>query len=386
MERTSRLAGSPAAALVFTTLLTQGPLSRVDIVRRTGLSSGAVTKAVRPLIDAGYLLELSEGRAEAVIGRPASPLRVRAERAFFVGVKVTADELIAVVTDMRARVGSSRHVCLPSTRVEDVVAAIGRVTVDLLSESGDVRVRAAHVGVALAGDVDRLSGVVGYSPFLGWRDVALAERVEAATGLTAVIENDVRALTVAEQWFGAGVGTASFALVTVGAGIGCGIFVNGAVVSGAHGVAGEIGHLPIAVDGPPCHCGGRGCVEAVASDPAILEQVAAATGSGRIGMGEAVALARGGHAEARAVFERAGHAIGLALAAVANLVGPERIVISGEGLVAYDLFEGQIRETFAAEAFGAAARCDLVVRPLPFEEWARGAAAAAIRTLVTPGR
>src|SRR5207247_2547840 len=84
---------TPAAALVFTTVLTQGPLSRVEIVRRTGLSSGAVTKAVRPLIEAGYLVELSEDRAEVVIGRPASPLRVRAERAFFAGIKVTGDEL-----------------------------------------------------------------------------------------------------------------------------------------------------------------------------------------------------------------------------------------------------------------------------------------------------
>ena len=86
---------SPAAAVVFTTVLTQGPLSRVAVVRRTSLSSAAVTKAVRPLIEAGYLVELAEGRPEASIGRPASPLRVRADRAFFVGVKLTGDELIS---------------------------------------------------------------------------------------------------------------------------------------------------------------------------------------------------------------------------------------------------------------------------------------------------
>ena len=67
-----------------------------------------------------------------------------------------------------------------------------------------------------------------------------------------------------------------------------------------------------------------------------------------------------------------------------DLVGPERIVVSGEGLRAYDLFEAEIRETFAAQAFGAAARCPLTIRPLPFEEWARGAAAVAIQTLVIP--
>jgi len=379
-----RLVGTPAAALVFTTVLTQGPLSRVEIVRRTGLSSGAVTKAVRPLIEAGYLVELSEDRAEVVIGRPASPLRVRAERAFFAGIKVTGDELIAVVTDLRARVRAARRLPLTSRSVDDVVAAIGQVTDDLLAESGDYRARTHRVGVAVSGDVDQRTGLVRYSPFLGWRDVALAQRVRAATGLATVLENDVRALTVAEQWFGAGVGAASFAVVTVGAGIGCGIFANGAVVSGAHGVAGEIGHLPILSDGPACHCGGRGCVEAIASDPAILRQVVAATGQADIAMEDALALARSGDAAVRAVFTRAGHAIGLALASVANLVGPERIVISGEGLAAYDLFEDQIRETFATQAFGAAAQCDLVVRPLPFEEWARGAAAVAIRTLVVP--
>ncbi len=66
---------------------------------------------------------------------------------------------------------------------------------------------------------------------------------------------------------------------------------------------------------------------------------------------------------------------------MANLVGPERIIVSGEGLDAYDLFADEIRETFATQAFGAAAHCELILRPLPFEEWARGAAAIAVQTL-----
>jgi len=93
---------SPAAAVVFTTVLTMGPLSRVDVAERTGLSSAAVTKAVRPLLDAGYLEETPDQRVH--VGRPASPLHVRSDAAFFVGVKVTATELIGVVTDLRARI------------------------------------------------------------------------------------------------------------------------------------------------------------------------------------------------------------------------------------------------------------------------------------------
>ena len=97
---------SPAAAVVFTTVLTMGPLSRVDVAERTGLSSAAVTKAVRPLLDAGYLEETPDQRVH--VGRPASPLHVRSDAAFFVGVKVTANELIGVVTDLRSRVRFDR--------------------------------------------------------------------------------------------------------------------------------------------------------------------------------------------------------------------------------------------------------------------------------------
>jgi predicted NBD/HSP70 family sugar kinase len=375
---------SPAAARVFVAVLTEGPLSRVDVGRRTGLSSGAVSRAVRPLLDAGYLVERADGRAGAGLGRPANPLEVDSDRAFFVGIKVTGDELIGVVTDLRARIRSVRHLPLRARDVDTVVTAAGRVVNELQAAAGGLGRAVRQLGLAVSGDVDSASGLVRYSPFLGWRDVPLAALAERATGLATVVENDVRALTVAEQWFGAGVGASTFALVTVGAGIGCGLVVNGAVVSGAHGVAGELGHVPIETEGPPCHCGGRGCVEAIAADPAIVRQVRAATRVPDLTAEDAVALARAGDGPSRAVFARAGHAIGLALAAVANLVGPERIVISGEGLAAYDLLEDQIREAFAAQAFGAVARCELIVRPLPFEEWARGAAAVAIQRLVAP--
>ncbi len=192
----------------------------------------------------------------------------------------------------------------------------------------------------------------------------------------------MRALTVAEQWFGDGVGLSDFAVVTVGAGIGCGLVVHGRVVSGAHGVAGEIGHVPVDPDGPPCHCGNSGCLEAVAADAAILARVREVTGSDVAGTAEAVALAHRGDEGARAVYARAGEAIGRGIATVANLLGPQRVIISGEGLAAYDLYARQIRDGFAAAAFGSAARCEVRTRPLPFEEWARGAAATAIQSFV----
>ncbi|MBE8522296.1 ROK family protein [Amycolatopsis sp. H6(2020)] len=367
---------------MFTTVLTEGPVSRVDVARRTGLSSAAVTKAARPFIEAGYLEELtSGGRTAPGAGRPANPLAIRPDREYFVGVKITGDDLIGVVTDLRADVRASAHHALTSHDVGHVVRALADLVGELLSGAGRLRERAYCLGVAVSGDVDRASGVVRYSPFLGWRDVPLASLLEEATGLTATLENDVKALAVAEQWFGEGVGASSFALVTVGTGIGSALVVNGDLIRGAHGVAGEIGHVPVADGGPPCHCGGRGCVEAIASTEAILTLARDVSGEPALTMEDAVARARGGDEPLRGVFAGAGHAIGLGLAALVNLFGPERVVVSGEGVATYDLFEDQIRRTFAVQAFGSAARCGLVIRPLPFEEWARGAAAVAIQSL-----
>lgn len=367
---------TPAAATVFITVLTRGPMSRVDVARAVDLSGAAVTKAARPLIDAGYLVELpSPHRADAGAGRPANPLAIRADREHFVGIKVTADELIGVVTDLRAQVVTAQHRRLRGRGVDEVVDELAALAAELRYASP---VRAHRLGVAVSGDVDRPAGLVRYSPFLDWHDVPLAKLVEDATGLLTTVENDVKALAVAEQWFGQGVGVDSFALVTIGAGIGCALVLGGRLVAGAHGVAGELGHLPVSERREPCHCGASGCLEAVASTAALLTSARAAAGTPTLTIEAAAERARGGDEALRRVFADAGHAIGLGLASVANLFGPERIVVSGEGLAAYDLLEDQIRASFQRQAFGAATRCALVIRPLPFEQWARGAAAVAI--------
>jgi predicted NBD/HSP70 family sugar kinase len=378
------LAASPAGAAILTALVIEGPQSRVSLARKLGLSSAAVTKAARPLIDAGYLTEhAATERTGPGAGRPAAPLSVCPDREFFVGVKLTGDELIGVVCDLTAQVRAVAHHRLASAEVDDVIAAISALVGSLL-DSGPFKERTGRIGLAVSGDVDRRSGLVRYSPFLRWHNVSLAKLVADATGLVVTVENDVKALTTAEHWFGEGAGADSFALVTVGSGIGCGLVVNGRLVAGGHGVAGEIGHLSVDAAGPFCYCGGRGCVEAIAGTEPLVAQARTVTARPSLSLEDAVALARGGDPGVTAVFARAGEAIGLGIAAVANLVGPSRIVVSGEGLAAYDLFETSIRAGFERQAFGAAADCPLSIRPLPFEEWARGAAAVSIQSRVIP--
>ncbi len=394
-EQTAKtLAATPAASAVLALLLTEGPLSRVEAARRLGLSSAAVTKAARPFLDAGYLHELASQRTAPGAGRPVSPLAVTTQREFFAGVKVIADgaadgphgEIVGVLCDLRAQVRVSLRRPLPDHGPEAVVLELAALVDQLLDSATDFRARTHHLGIAVAGDIDRTRGLVRRSAGLGWRNIPLAQLAADATGLDATVENDVKALTVAEHWFGEGAGTDSFALVTVGSGIGCGIVVDGRLLTGAHGVAGEIGHLCIDPNGARCRCGARGCVETVAATGAILAAARDVSGDTDLDFARAVERARAGDERVKEVFAKAGTAMGLAVAAMVNVCGPERIVVSGEGLDTYDLFEERIWASFAAHAFGAAAQATVLIRPRPFEQWARGAAAVSIQALFQQGR
>jgi len=388
-DRTSRgrrpELGTTTSAEIFTRIITNGPISRVEIGRLTGLSPAKVTKTVSPLIRDGFVT-VGEHAEHSTPGRPVYPLSVVPRAMVAIGVKVNADEVVAATVSLGNELLASTRRSLPEHSPETVAAAIVEVARELIAELRDDASALAGVGVAVSGDIDSDTGVVRDSPLLGWAQVPLGAEVEARLEVPVIVENDVLALAKAEQWFGEGTEAESFAIITIGAGIGCGIYVNRDVVSGSHGVAGEIGHLPLARPDALCVCGRRGCVEAVASSRAILEAVQTDHADPTLTLEDVVRLAHEGDAGAVTAFERAGTAIGAALAATVNLIGPEVVVIAGEGVTDYDLYERRIRDEFSAHAFGAAGNCRLVVRGHTFLDWARGAAVTALRAalVVTP--
>ncbi|MEV6130562.1 ROK family transcriptional regulator [Streptomyces violaceusniger] len=366
---------------VLTEILKRGPIPRIEVARRTGLSQTAVTKAVARLAEQG-LISAHDHRRSPAPGRPVQPLSVQEEAALAIGITVRVDEIFGVVTTLRADVRHSIHRPLASTVPAAVADSVATVIDTLLADLGPDAGRVRGAGVAVSGEVDSSAGIVRASPRLNWTDVPLRDLVRERHDLPVLIDNDVRALSIAEEWFGIGVDASSFAILTIGAGIGCGLYVNGDIVAGDHGVAGEIGHLPLGPSDLLCTCGRHGCVETVASSSAIIQAIRAAKQDPLLTMREAVALARSGDAEARGAFERAGSVIGLALATVANLVGPGSILVAGESVTNYDLFDLRLREAFEAHVFGSAGACTIVAKSHTFEDWARGSAASAIQALV----
>jgi predicted NBD/HSP70 family sugar kinase len=359
---------------VFVELLVHGPMSRAEAARRLDLSPSALTKLTKPLLENGYLVEQPLA-SRNVLGRPSLPLSVDAGRAQFIGIKLTADELFGVRTDLVATVHAEVRHSLPDHDVRAIVAQIATAVSQLREPDHLV----TAVGLSLAGVVFPGDPVVHASPFLGWREVPLADLVREQTGLPVVLDNDVRALTAAQQWFGAGVGQRSFALVTVGAGIGCGLVINDHLATGHSRATGLIGHLAIDGNGPLCEQGHRGCARAYATSTAVRRSIRSALDRPELTFDDCLALARDGNTVARRVVDDAGRALGQVVATVANLTGPDVVILSGEAIDMITISDAAFHASLQQHTHWTADPVPVIIRPFAFNEWARGAAVAALQ-------
>jgi N-acetylglucosamine repressor len=268
----------------------------------------------------------------------------------------------------------------PFQAVEGIAAAIEAC----IAQAGIAQTSVLRVGVGLSGLIDSTRGICCYSAILDWTDFELGPALEYRLRLPVRIDNDVNTLAVAECHFGAGRDVDDFLLVTIGRGVGLGVVVGGEIYRGAHGGAGEFGHMTVDTSdaAPLCNCGKRGCLEAVASDYGILR---AATGEDpghhvKDAMNELLGRANDDDERVRAIFSRAGVALGVALANLVNIFDPALVLLGGEGMRAGDLLLGSLRETLPRHIFGRAAgervetRLPLITLTTTDVEWARGAA------------
>ncbi|MGX7829691.1 ROK family protein [Actinokineospora sp. 24-640] len=344
-------------------------MPRAAIAPRLNLSRPTLSRVTRTLADHGLLVD--GGRERLVgVGRPLEILEVRAAAHHFLGVKLTGDRLYAALTDLTSSVVATESEALTSVEPGAVVRQIARVVRRFPGFTG--------LGVTVGGVVR--DGVVSGAGFLDWDgEVRLAEALQEATGVPTAVDNDVQALTAAVHWFGAGVGVSSMVLITVGAGVGTGLVVDGRVVRGARGLPPRFAHLLVdPVGGPECGYGHRGCVSSFLMTHVILRRL-----GGRVSYEEAVALARAGDPEAVRVFTESGYALGALIGHAANFLDPERVLLTGEGLPLYEVATEAVERGMADVFEGDAAAIHLVVQPFDFGEWARSAAILAIRAVIT---
>lgn len=364
-----------ASLAVALEVLIHGPISRAEIARRLDLSAGSLTRLSTPLIDAGLLVEVGE-RADGRAGRPSRLLDVVPSSRHFIGMKLTADEVLGVVTDLRATVLDTLTVRLDSRDPDSVADAIAGVARTLSGRVDSV----TALGVGIGGLVGE-HGLVRSAPFLEWTDVPLGAMLEARTGLPTVVDNDLVAFTEYEHWFGAGRGVDDFAVLTLGAGIGFGLVVHDELVVSDDSGIGLVGHWPLDPYGPVCPSGHRGCAKSVLEQGAIVTNVSAALGR-PVGYDEAMDLAAQGEPAAKRLVDDAGRGLGTLLAAIANLTTPRLIVLGGEGVGLVEVARDAIQEGIAQHRDPRATPLALVSTPGDNTEWCRGAAVLAIQRYV----
>lgn len=356
-------------------VLLRGPISRSEIARRLGLSPGSLTRLSTPLLESGLLVEAGE-RGDGRAGRPSRLLDIVPASRHFIGMKLMGDQVLGALTDLRADVIAARSARFESTDPDHVVSVIARIAAELAEQAPAV----TALGLGVGGLLDP-SGRVISAPFLEWENVPLESLVESSTGIPTVVCNDLVAFTGYEHWFGAGRDVDQFAVLTLGAGVGYGLVANGAVVSSPDAGIGLVGHWPLDPFGPVCPAGHRGCARSILTQSAIVTGVGSALGRA-VDYDEALSLAEQGEPAARRVVDDAGRGLGRLIAAIANLVMPQIIVVGGEGVRLIEVARTAIEEGISADRDPRARTVPLVTTTGDNTEWCRGAAAIAIQTHV----
>jgi glucokinase len=234
-----------------------------------------------------------------------------------------------------------RHATRPTGT--DPFAALCGVVAEL--DVGSV----AGVGIGCAGPIDTVVGTVSPINIPAWRDFPLVDRVRELVGAPVVLAGDAVCMALGEHWVGAGQGTDAMLGMVVSTGVGGGLVLGGRPFPGLTGNAGHVGHVVVEPDGEPCSCGGRGCVETVASGPGLVRWARA---RGWVG-DDAAALAASAHAGdavAGEAFRRCGRAVGLAIVATAAVCDLDLAVVGGGVAQTGDLLFSPVRDTIATHA------------------------------------
>ncbi|MFB7506830.1 ROK family transcriptional regulator [Streptomyces broussonetiae] len=303
----------------------EGSLSRAAVASRIGLTRAAVSTLVDELIRWRLLEELGPERPGRV-GRPGSALAVSGRGPAGIGAEIGVDHLAVCAVDLRGAV-RARAVRRGGNRgraPEAVAAELTKLVRHIAAEAETEGLWPAGLAVAVPGLVARDGRTVVRAPNLDWHDTDVGALLPGEWPLT--VDNEANYGALAELWLGEGT-PRDFLHVSAEIGIGAAVVVDGGLLRGTRGFAGELGHVPVQPDGPPCPCGGRGCLEQYAGEEAVLRAAGLEPREDRVGL--LAGRAAEGDESVRGALRDAGTALGIALTGAVNLLDPETVVLGG---------------------------------------------------------
>lgn len=358
------------AAIFDAVRVNQDGISRADVARITDLSRATVSAIVDDLLQAGLVREARIGASRG--GRRPTILELNPDAGRVVGIDIGATHLNVAVADLRGTVLAVSEsdfdiAAGPAKGLEQVKEVVEEMLTS--AECSWRSVKAVTVGVP--GPVVEKLGAVAAPPIMpGWDGFPIQKQLKDLWGRPVFVVNDSDLGALGEWRFGAGKGESILAFIKIGTGIGCGILLDGQIYRGVIGTAGEIGHVTISEDGPPCTCGNYGCLEAMAGGRAIAQRAQLAIKAGQrtsltsiyatreLNARDVAEAARNGDTVSQQLLGDAGRHIGSALASLINLLNPGLVIIGGKvgqsGDVILNPIRSAVRDHTMKPAFQAA--------------------------------
>ena len=345
------------------------PISRVEIARRLDVNRSTITDITKPMINSGLLNEKAIDSSEIVRtqGRPPIGLSFVDTEDFFVGLNLGVRHSQVGLATLSGEVLAEEEFVTPS----DADEAIKTAQVKIKSLCAGVEGRTLRtIGVSVPGPVDATRRKLLYAPHLGWKDVAIADKLQAglfgkSEAVPITIENDATAAAIYESRLkmrdAVNNPFSNFILVRSGTGIGVGLVLEGEIYRGSGsglGIAGEFGHMTIVADGKPCACGNRGCWEKYASASSAAALYTGDRPQARdkeLRFVEIVGRAEGGEVRARRTLEKIGHYLGIGIANVIMGIGISQVIVSGRLVYGWNYIKEPLRESIKRSIVGKTA-------------------------------
>lgn len=331
-----------------------GPVARIELGQELGLSPATITAITSDLVREHRLNELPVAApASAKRGRPRVLVDLNADAINVIGLRLTTNEIRVILGDQKGRIVNEKATKLQTLELSEtaLIATIKELIDDFL-RSLNSRFAPKAIGVAIQGAVNGRLGEIVWSPAFSCRHIQIQQPLERNFGVPVTVVNDANCLATA-MWHKAEYRQLNdFAVIEFDNGVGMGIIIDGELYFGHNGAAAEFGHTKYIPHGQPCLCGKKGCIEAYVSDYALFREaekfmtlpVGERLHPSEESMKRIVAETIAGNPDLKRVFHQAGEALGTGLANIIALTSPEKIIISGAGVRAYDLMAEGIKK------------------------------------------
>jgi predicted NBD/HSP70 family sugar kinase len=254
-------------------------LSRAQLAIESGLTKSTVGLLTKELLEEGWLEE-SDVTTQAGLGRPSTPLQINSKTRGLLGVELAVDCIRVVGVSLIGEVVCSEHEKLYSMVPEQVCQQLAILAAKVYAQLVGKGYQPSGLGVGLPGAFDEATGAVWFAPNLAWRQVNIMPKILSALSAQGIpnmpvhVQNDADAGALSEYEFVSGVTNSALVFVACGVGVGAGIVLNDRLFTGAHGMAGEIGHSIMQINGPLCSCGRQGCAETFIGAKAVARDIA----------------------------------------------------------------------------------------------------------------